>query len=148
SQEEEQDSAPPTAADRPGASSPTSDSSTPTDPGTATDDPPSSTPEYDADQKEAAALAVLMTSLFAHGVSDGEVGISPAEARAEAEASGAGSAADEADGSSSADSDDASDGGGDELAETGTEASTPAALAGLTLLGGAGLLWHQRRRRD
>ena len=39
----------------------------------------------------------------------------------------------------------ASDGGG-ELAETGTEISAAAGLAALSLAGGAGLLWHQRRR--
>ena len=39
----------------------------------------------------------------------------------------------------------ASDGGG-ELAETGTEVISAAGLAALSLVGGAGLLWHQRRR--
>ena len=39
----------------------------------------------------------------------------------------------------------ASDGGG-ELAETGADVSAAAGLAALALVGGAGLLWHQRRR--
>lgn len=82
-----------------------------------------------------------MTSLFAHGVSDGEAGLSPAEVDAELPDDGSAS-----DGNDSSDDDGASDGDGEELAETGADITVPAALAGLALIGGTGLLWHQRRR--
>src|SRR5699024_5356096 len=116
-------------------------------------DGPAATPEHTPEQKRAAALAVLMTSLFAHGVSDGEVGLSPAEVDAELRKldgdTGEDSASDgggmTADGS---DSEEGADEGENELAATGSDVTVPAALTGLALLGGAGLLWHQRRRRD
>ena len=85
-----------------------------------------------------------MASLFAHGVSGGEVGTSPAEAGSPKSGGTAGAGAE--DGASSSGSD-SSDGGG-ELAETGTELSGPLALAALTLTAGAGLLWHHRRRES
>lgn len=124
------------------------------DPGSDKGDAPAvPEPAHTPEQKRAAALAVLMTSLFAHGVSDGEVGLSPDEVDAElrkldgdtGEDSASGGGGTTADGS---DSEGAADEGEDELAETGTDVTAPAALAGISLLGGAGLLWHQRRRRD
>lgn len=146
----------PTAAEQ------TSSSPAATAPGTATNDFPAAAPEYTAEQRKTGATAALMTSLFAHGVSGGQVGISPAEADArigagtpggERDASGSGrsNASDGggelAGGPSGSDggSDGASDSGG-ELAETGTEVSIAAAGAGIALLGGAGLLWRSRRR--
>ena len=86
-----------------------------------------------------------MTSLFAHGVSEGEVGTSPADAEARADGD---TDHGTTDGEDPADGTGASDGGADELAETGVEVTGPAALAALMLTGGAGLLWHQRRREN
>ncbi|MDN6302258.1 MAG: LPXTG cell wall anchor domain-containing protein, partial [Brachybacterium sp.] len=68
-----------------------------------------------------------------------EVGTSPADAEARADG-------DTDHGTT--DGEDPADGGGDELAETGVEVTGPAALAALMLTGGAGLLWHQRRREN
>ena len=142
----------PTAAEQ------TSSSPAATAPGTATNDFPAAAPEYTAEQRKTGATAALMTSLFAHGVSGGQVGISPAEADARI---GAGTPGGER-GASDSGRSNASDGGGDlagdpsgsdggsdsggELAETGTEVSIAAAGAGIALLGGAGLLWRSRRR--
>jgi LPXTG-motif cell wall-anchored protein len=154
----ERDPAPSAGGDR-GAASRPAPQQPPAAPGSATNDFPAATPEATADQEQSAALAVLMTSLFAHGVSSGQVGTSPDEARtvidpsAEASeigtpagdaadalgASDAGAAGEDGTGSASAD---------DELAATGTNTLVPAAIAGLALLGGIGLLRLQRRHRD
>ena len=126
--------------------------------GSATNDFPAATPGPTAEQQRSAALAVLMTSLFANGVSSGEVGTSPEDARdvidpsAEAsetagdDASGdgegaRGGAADEA----GADAAGSGEADGDELAETGTNALMPAVVAGLAILGGAALLIRRHR---
>src|SRR5699024_1276837 len=140
---------PPRAAGEPNPPSHKPDSSAPEDQDAPSDDAPSATPEHTQEQEESAALAVLMTSLFAHGVSDGEAGLSPAEVEAELSDAGSASGEDDAsDGSGASDGEGASDDGDEELAETGADVTVPAALAGLTLIGGAGLVWHQRRRRD
>ena len=89
-----------------------------------------------------------MTSLFAHGVSDGEAGLSPAEVEAELSDGGASGEDGASGGTGAPDEDGASEDGDEELADTGTDVTVPAALAGLALIGGAGLVWYQRRRRD
>ena len=109
-----------------------------------------------------------MTSLFANSVSSGQVGTSPEDARTvidpsadasqiEVPAGGGVGASDGggSDGSSAGGSEPgagadepragADDSDDDELAATGTNALATAALAGLAILGGAGLLWWQRR---
>src|SRR5699024_12005100 len=68
-------------------------------------------------------------SLFAHGVSDGEAGLSPAEVEAELSDDGSASGEDGAsDGSGASDGDSASDDDGDELAATGTDVTVPAEI--------------------
>ncbi len=124
----------------------------PAAPGSATNDFPAATPEPSADQKQSAALAALMTSLFANGVSSGEVGTSPDEARTvidpsadaseiEVPADGASDA-----GGSSGDSADSGAPDDDGLAATGSTMLVPAGIAGLAILVGAGLKIHQLRR--
>src|SRR5699024_3152058 len=129
---------PPRAAGEPNPPSHKPDSSAPEDQDAPSDDAPSATPEHTQAQEEAAALAVLLTSLFAHGGPDGDAGLAPAGAAAERAGGGSGAS----------DGEGASDDGDEELGETGADVTVPAALAGLTLIGGAGLVWHQRRRRD
>ena len=95
-----------------------------------------------------------MTSLFAHGVSNGQVGISPAEAETpnadstvgDGAGDGSSTVSDSSGNGDASDGGESSDGGGEELAETGAEVTGPAALAALALTGGAGLLWYHRRR--
>ena len=128
----------------------------PEQPGSATNDFPAATPGPTAEQQRSAALAVLMTSLFANGVSSGEVGTSPEDARdvidpsAEAsetagdDASGEGARGDAAD-EAGADAAGSGEADGDELAETGTNALMPAVVAGLAILGGAALLIRRHR---
>ena len=128
----------------------------PEQPGSATNDFPAATPGPTAEQQRSAALAVLMTSLFANGVSSGEVGTSPEDAHdvidpsAEAsetagdDASGEGARGDAAD-EAGADAAGSGEADGDELAETGTNALMPAVVAGLAILGGAALLIRRHR---
>ena len=128
----------------------------PEQPGSATNDFPAATPGPTAEQQRSAALAVLMTSLFANGVSSGEVGTSPEDAHdvidpsAEAsetagdDASGEGARGDAAD-EAGADAAGSGEADGDELAETGTNALMPAVVAGLAILGGAALLVRRHR---
>jgi len=128
----------------------------PEQPGSATNDFPTATPGPTAEQQRSAALAVLMTSLFANGVSSGEVGTSPEDAHdvidpsAEAsetagdDASGEGARGDAAD-EAGADAAGSGEADGDELAETGTNALMPAVVAGLAILGGAALLIRRHR---
>lgn len=145
-----------TADAGPTASEQKPSSPAPASPAPATNDFPAAAPKYTAEQREAASLAVLMTSLFAHGVSNGQVGISPAEAGTpnadDTDGDGAGDGSSTGSGSSgngdASDGGEASDGGGEELAETGAEVTGPAALAALALAGGAGLLWYHRRRNS
>src|SRR5699024_7535259 len=139
---------PPSAGENPDHPSHKPDSSAPEDQDSPSDDSPSATPEHTREQEEAAALAVLMTSLFAHGVSDGEAGLSPAEVEAELSDGGASGENYSSDCSGASDGVGASHDGDEELAETGADVTVPVALAGLTLIGGAGLVWQQRRHRD
>lgn len=132
----------PVADGEPSAAEQRPDSPAPATPGPATNDFPADKPEYTQKQQKTAALAEMMTSLFAYGVSDGKVGALPAEAGSDGSSSADGSGSDA--GGSSGES--PSDGGGDELAETGSDSSAAAVAASIALLGGAGLLWHQRRR--
>lgn len=124
----------------------------PAAPGSATNDFPAATPEPSADQKQSAALAALMTSLFANGVSSGAVGTSPDEARTVIDPSADASEIEvPADGASDAggSSGDGADSGApddDGLAATGSTMLVPAGIAGLAILVGAGLKIHQLRR--
>ncbi|WP_212647621.1 hypothetical protein [Brachybacterium massiliense] len=112
----------------------------PSSPGPDASDDPEQPSGRTAEQEEAAAHAAALTSLFAFGLSGGQMGTSPEDI---GDPSGAGSATD---GSGSGNSGSGASDGGGELAETGTEVSAAAGLAALSLVGGAGLLWHQRRR--
>ncbi|MDV3296300.1 MAG: hypothetical protein LOY01_10880, partial [Brachybacterium paraconglomeratum] len=123
----------------------------PAAPGSATNDFPAAQQEATADQKQSATLAVLMTKLFAGGVSSGSVGTTPDQARtvidpsadaSEIEvptgASDAGGSSDDGSGSESSD--------GDALAATGSNMLVPAGIAAAAILLGAGLKIHQLRR--
>ena len=157
----------PSAAGDPAQGSRPAPPQPPEQPGSATDDFPSASPDPTADQEQSAALAALMTSLFANGVSSGQVGTSPEDARTVIDPSADASqievpAGDEGGTSDGGGSDGSSAGGSepgagadepragaddsddDELAATGTNALATAALAGLAILGGAGRLWWQR----
>lgn len=122
----------------------------PAAPGSATNEFPGSAPEATADQKQSAALAVLMTKLFAGGVSSGSVGTTPDQARTVIDPSAdaseievpagsdTGGSSDDGSGSESSD--------GDALAATGSNMLVPAGIAAAAILLGAGLKIHQARR--
>ncbi|SLM99509.1 Exopolysaccharide biosynthesis domain protein [Brachybacterium faecium] len=147
-----QDPAPSASGDPDASAQPPS--AAPSAPGPATNDFPAATPEPSDEQQESARLAASITSLFAHGVSGGEVGTSPEDVELP------GGSGDAEDGSSTSGEDgsdggvdggdggdgEASDDGGEELANTGTNVAAPAAGAALALAGGTGALWYQRRR--
>lgn len=122
----------------------------PAAPGSATNDFPAAQQEATADQKQSAALAVLMTKLFASGVSSGSVGTTPDQARTVIDPSAdaseievpagsdTGGSSDDGSGSESSD--------GDALAATGSNMLIPAGIAAAAILLGAGLKIHQVRR--
>lgn len=122
----------------------------PAAPGSATNDFPAAQQEATADQKQSAALAVLMTKLFAGGVSSGSVGTTPDQARTVIDPSAdaseievpagsdTGGSSDDGSGSESSD--------GDALAATGSNMLVPAGIAAAAILLGAGLKIHQLRR--
>ena len=122
----------------------------PAAPGSATNDFPAAQQEATADQKQSAALAVLMTKLFAGGVSTGSVGTTPDQARTVIDPSAdaseievpagsdTGGSSDDGSGSESSD--------GDALAATGSNMLVPAGIAAAAILLGAGLKIHQVRR--
>lgn len=122
----------------------------PAAPGSATNDFPAAQQEATADQKQSAALAVLMTQLFAGGVSTGSVGTTPDQARTVIDPSAdaseievpagsdTGGSSDDGSGSESSD--------GDALAATGSNMPVPAGIAAAAILLGAGLKIHQLRR--
>lgn len=122
----------------------------PAAPGSATNDFPAAQQEATADQKQSAALAVLMTQLFAGGVSTGSVGTTPDQARTVIDPSAdaseievpagsdTGGSSDDGSGSESSD--------GDALAATGSNMLVPAGIAAAAILLGAGLKIHQLRR--
>lgn len=122
----------------------------PAAPGSATNNFPAAAPEATADQKQSAALAVLMTQLFAGGVSSGSVGTTPDQARTVIDPSAdaseievpagsdTGGSSDDGSGSESSD--------GDALAATGSNMLVPAGIAATAILLGAGLKIHQLRR--
>ena len=122
----------------------------PAAPGSATNDFPAAQQEATADQKQSAALAVLMTKLFAGGVSSGSVGTTPDQARTVIDPSAdaseievpagsdTGGSSDDGSGSESSD--------GDALAATGSNMLVPAGIAAAAILLGAGLKIHQARR--
>lgn len=122
----------------------------PAAPGSATNNFPAAAPEATADQKQSAALAVLMTQLFAGGVSSGSVGTTPDQARTVIDPSAdaseievpagsdTGGSSDDGSGSESSD--------GDALAATGSNMLVPAGIAATAILLGAGLKIHQTRR--
>lgn len=122
----------------------------PAAPGSATNDFPAAQQEATADQKQSAALAVLMTKLFAGGVSSGSVGATPEQARTVIDPSvdaseievpaGSDNGGSSDDGSGSVSSD------GDALAATGSNMLVPAGIAAAAILLGAGLKIHQVRR--
>lgn len=122
----------------------------PAAPGSATNDFPAAQQEATADQRQSAALAVLMTKLFAGGVSSGSVGTTPEQARTVIDPSAdaseievpagsdTGGSSDDGSGSESSD--------GDALAATGSNMLVPAGIAAAAILLGAGLKIHQIRR--
>ena len=122
----------------------------PAAPGSATNDFPAAPQETTADHKQSAALAVLMTKLFASGVSSGSVGTTPDQARTVIDPSAdaseievpagsdTGGSSDDGSGSESSD--------GDALAATGSNMLVPAGIAATAILLGAGLKIHQLRR--
>lgn len=122
----------------------------PAAPGSATNDFPAAQQEATADQKQSAALAVLMTQLFAGGVSTGSVGTTPDQARTvidpSAEASEIEVPAGSDNGSSSDDGSGSESSDGDALAATGSNMLVPAGIAAAAILLGAGLKIHQVRR--
>ncbi|WME22402.1 hypothetical protein [Brachybacterium sp. GU-2] len=122
----------------------------PAAPGSATNDFPAAQQEATADQKQSAALAVLMTKLFAGGVSSGSVGTTPDQARTvidpSADASEIEVPAGSDNGGSSDDGSGSETSGGDALAATGSNMLVPAGIAAAAILLGAGLKIHQIRR--
>lgn len=138
------------AANDNAASKGTASAQPPVAPGSATNDFPAAQQEATADQKQSAALAVLMTKLFAGGVSSGSVGTTPDQARTVIDPSAdaseievpagsdTGGSSDDGSGSESSD--------GDALAATGSNMLVPAGIAAAVILLGAGLKIHQVRR--
>ncbi len=122
----------------------------PVAPGSATNDFPAAQQEATADQKQSAALAVLMTKLFAGGVSTGSVGTTPEQARTvidpSADASEIEVPAGSDNGGSSDDGSGSESSDGDALAATGSNMLVPAGIAAAAILLGAGLKIHQIRR--
>ena len=122
----------------------------PAAPGSATNDFPAAQQEATADQKQSAALAVLMTKLFAGGVSSGSLGTTPDQARTvidpSADASEIEVPAGSDNGSSSDDGSGSESSDGDALAATGSNMLVPAGIAAAAILLGAGLKIHQIRR--
>ncbi len=122
----------------------------PAAPGSATNDFPAAQQEATADQKQSAALAVLMTKLFAGGVSSGSVGTTPDQARTvidpSADASEIEVPAGSDNGGSSDDGSGSESSDGDALAATGSNMLVPAGIAAAAILLGAGLKIHQIRR--
>lgn len=122
----------------------------PAAPGSATNDFPAAQQEATADQKQSAALAVLMTKLFAGGVSSGSVGTTPDQARTVIDPSADASEIEVPAGSDTGGSSDNSSGSetsdGDALAATGSNILLPAGIAAAAILLGAGLKIHQLRR--
>ncbi|WP_138983747.1 hypothetical protein [Brachybacterium paraconglomeratum] len=122
----------------------------PAAPGSATNDFPAAQQEATADQKQSAALAVLMTKLFAGGVSTGSVGTTPDQARAVIDPSADASEIEVPAGSDNGSSSDSGSGSessdGDALAATGSNMLVPAGIAAAAILLGAGLKIHQIRR--
>ena len=119
-------------------------------PGSATNDFPAAQQAATADQKQSAALAVLMTKLFAGGVSSGSVGTTPDQARAvidpSADASEIEVPAGSDNGGSSDDGSGSESSDGNALAATGSNILLPAGIAAAAILLGAGLRIHQLRR--
>lgn len=122
----------------------------PAAPGSATNDFPAAQQEATADQKQSAALAVLMTQLFAGGVSSGSVGTTPDQARTVIDPSADASEIEVPVGSDNGGSSDDGSGSetsdGDALAATGSNMLVPAGIAAAAILLGAGLKIHQIRR--
>ena len=122
----------------------------PAAPGSATNDFPAAQQEATADQKQSAAFAVLMTKLFAGGVSSGSVGTTPDQARTvidpSADASEIEVPAGSDNGGSSDDGSGSESSDGDALAATGSNMLVPAGIAAAAILLGAGLKIHQVRR--
>ena len=122
----------------------------PAAPGSATNDFPAAQQEATADQKQSAALAVLMTKLFAGGVSSGSVGTTPDQARTVIDPSAAPSEIEVPAGSdtggSSDNGSDSETSDGNALAATGSNMLIPAGIAAAAILLGAGLKIHQIRR--
>ena len=115
----------------------------PAAPGSATNDFPAARQEATADQKQSAALAVLMTKLFAGGVSSGSVGTTPDQARTVIDPSADASEIEVPAGSDTGGSSDSGSGSessdGDALAATGSNMLVPAGIAAAAILLGAGL---------
>lgn len=122
----------------------------PAAPGSATNDFPAAQQEATADQRQSAALAVLMTKLFAGGVSSGSVGTTPEQARTVIDPSADASEIEVPAGSDTGGSSDDGSGsetsGGDALAATGSNMLVPAGIAAAAILLGVGLKIHQVRR--
>ncbi len=122
----------------------------PAAPGSATNDFPAAQQGATADQKQSAALAVLMTKLFAGGVSSGSVGTTPEQARTVIDPSADASEIEVPAGSDNGGSSDDGSGSlssdGDSLAATGSNMLVPAGIAAAAILLGAGLKIHQVRR--
>ena len=122
----------------------------PAAPGSATNDFPAAQQEATADQKQSAALAVLMTKLFAGGVSTGSVGTTPDQARTVIDPSSGASEIEVPAGSDTGGSSDSGSGSessdGDALAATGSNMLLPAGIVVAAILLGVGLKIHQVRR--